>query len=84
MLVVIKLLVWAGAFINMLAEALTIRVAIEELTNQIVGVDIVTDDLNIIVAAAVLIALEFAISVLGAFTGAPARLLRGATIAVLT
>ena len=43
--VVVKAMVWAEAVVNMLAEALTIAVVIEELTGLMVGfgADMLTD-----------------------------------------
>ena len=83
-IVVTKALVWADTVINMLAEALTIRVVIAELTDRMVGVDMLTDDMEIILVAAVLIALEFAVSVFDVSTDALTSLLAGKIIGVLT
>ena len=59
--VVVKAMVWAEAVVNMLAEALTISVAIEELTGLMVGVGTgMLADVEIIVMTAAVIALEFA------------------------
>ena len=83
-IVVTKALVWADTVVNMLAEALTIRVVIEELTDRVVGVDMLADDMDIIVAATVLITLEFAVSVFDVLTDVLASLLAGKIIGVLT
>ena len=83
-IVVTKTLAWTDIVVNMLAEALAIRVLIAELTDRVVGVDMLTDDMEIIVPATVLIALEFAVSVFDVLTAVLASLLAGKIIAVLT
>ena len=83
--VVVKELVWAEAVVNMLAEALTIGVVIEESTGPMVGVGAdMLADVEIIVMTAVVIALEFAVPEFDVLIDALAGVLSGKIIGVVT